>query len=97
MANPLEYEELELVHFVGSNIPQDIKNILEVVNPGVLSGFENDDQREAYKLGVRNTMSLLRQILDQYLVEDQVVFYYPETEVSEEMRIDEIIEWAGTL
>lgn len=85
------------VTFWGSNIPNEVKQVIESVNKSVDASFENDDQRKAYHLGVENTLSVLKQLLDEGVRRDNITFYYPKTETSEEMTTNEIKEWLETL
>lgn len=51
------------VQFWGSNIPNEVKQIIESANESVCNSFDNDTQRQAYLLGVENTLSVLKQML----------------------------------
>ena len=79
-----------------STIKEFRQRLYDSVNDKAAS-FENDDQRKAYHLGVENTLSVLKQLLDQGVRRDNITFYYPKAETSEEMTKDEIAEWLETL
>lgn len=85
------------VQFWGSNIPNEVKQIIESSNESVCNSFDNDTQRQAYLLGVENTLSVLKQILDEGVRRDSITFYYPKAETTEEMSVEEINEWLNTL
>lgn len=91
------FTDFDDVIFFGSNIPNEVKQIINSANESVDASFENDDQRKAYHLGVENTLSVLKQLLDQGVRRNNITFYYPKAETSEEMTTDEIIEWLETL
>lgn len=85
------------VQFWGSNIPNEIKKVIESANESVCNSFDNDTQRQVYLLGVENTLSVLKQILDEGVRRDSITFYYPKAETTEEMSVEEINEWLNTL
>lgn len=85
------------VTFWGLNIPKDVEFVINSVNDSVNTSFNNDEQRVAYHLGVQNTLSALKQLLDEGVRSDSIVFYYPNTEISEEMSPEEVIEWLNSL
>lgn len=91
------FTDFDDITFWGSNIPNEVKQVIESANESVDASFENDDQRKAYHLGVENTLSVLKQLLDQGVRRNNITFYYPKAETSEEMTTDEIIEWLETL
>ena len=91
------FTDFDNITFWGSNIPNEVKQVIESANGSVDVSFENDDQRKAYHLGVENTLSVLKQLLDQGVRRDNITFYYPKAETSEEMTTDEIAEWLETL
>lgn len=87
----------EDVTFWGSNIPNEVEYMINSVNESVDASFDNDEQREAYHLGVQNTLSALKHLLDEGVRGDSITFYYPKAETSEEMLPEEIIEWLNSL
>ena len=91
------FTDFDDVIFFGSNIPNEVKQIINSANESVDASFDNEDQKKAYHLGVTNTLSILKQLLDESIRRDCIVFYCPEVETSEEMTPDEVIEWLETL
>jgi phenolic acid decarboxylase len=91
------YENFEDVVFCGSNIPKEVEHIVNSANDSVNASFDNDEQRAAYRLGVLNTLSALKYLLDESVSSDGIIFYYPNAETSEEMSIEDIIEWLNSL
>ena len=85
------------VTFCGLNIPKEVKLMLDSVHNSVNASFDNDEQREAYHLGVLNTLSALKQMLDEGVRSNSIVFYYPNAETSEEMLAEEVIKWLNSL
>jgi hypothetical protein len=85
------------ITFWGSNIPKEVEHMLNYVNESVDASFENNDQRKAYHLGIQNTLSALKQLLDDSVRSDTILFYYPDTYTSEEMSAEEVIEWLESL
>lgn len=91
------FTDFDGVTFWGSNILNEVKNVIESANDSVDASFESDDQRKAYHLGVENTLSVLKQLLDEGVRRDSITFYYPKAETSEEMTMEEVKEWLETL
>lgn len=85
------------ITFWGSNIPSEVKRVINSANESVNKSFDNDEQRKAYSLGVQNTLSVLKQLLDESVRRDNITFYYPKAETTEEMSVDEIMGWLETL
>ena len=85
------------VTFWGMNIPNEVEKVINSANESVDASFENEDQKRAYHLGVENTISVLKQLLDEGVSRDNITFYYPNTDTTEEMSVDEINEWLSEL
>ena len=91
----VEFEED--ITFWGSNIPKEVEQIINSANESMDKSFDNDEQRQAYHLGVQNTLSVLKQLLDEGVRRDSITFYYPKAETTEEMSVEEINKWLETL
>ena len=89
--------DFEDIQFWGCNIPKELEEIMERTFVTTDPSFDNDNQREAYRLGVENTISLLKQVLNSDLRRNSIVFYYPDTNVTTEMLFDEVLEWVSGL
>ena len=85
------------VSFFGSNIPNELEQVMSYTDKYIDESFENEDQKNAYHLGVQNTLSILRQILDYELEQKSVTFYYPDTDTREEMSFEELVAWMRDL
>ena len=85
------------ITFWGINIPKSLKNVMENANNTLSESFDNDELFKAYLLGVNNTISVLKQMLDSGVSKDSIAFYYPNADVEEEMTLDEVIEWVSGL
>lgn len=85
------------IQFWGCNIPNEVKEVMDTVNESVDKSFDNKHQKRAYHLGVENTLSVLKQLLDEVLSRDSITFYYPNATTTEEMDIDDINKWLKTL
>ena len=83
--------------FIGSNIPNELERAMNSANMKIDASFDNDDQRKAYYLGVQNTVSILRQMLDYDMEDNCVVFYHPSMYTSKEMSVEEVAEWINSL
>ena len=90
-----EYEDD--IQFWGCNIPNEVKIVIDSANESVDKSFDNEDQKQAYHLGVENTLSVLKQLLDEGLSRDSITFYYPNAATTEEMDIENINQWLETL
>ena len=85
------------VQFWGCNIPNGVKAVIDSANESIDKSFNNEDQKRAYHLGVENTLSVLKQLLDEGLRRDSITFYYPNATTTEEMDIESINQWLETL
>ena len=81
----------------GCNIPNEVIMVIDSANESVDKSFDNEDQKQAYHLGVENTLSVLKQLLDEGLSRDSITFYYPNAATTEEMGIEDINRWLETL
>lgn len=84
------------ITFWATNIPKELENITEQFKEKI---YENipENCRDGYELGVKNTISLLKQILDHSIedvsnsgTEKAVVYYDPDVEIGTEMDIKEV-------
>ncbi len=85
------------VSFVGYNIPNELEQVMSSANMKIDASFDNDDQRKAYYLGVQNTVSILRQMLDCDLEANCIVFYYPSADTGKQMSAKELAEYINNL
>lgn len=85
------------IQFWGCNILNEVKMVIDSANESVDKSFDNEDQKQAYHLGVENTLSVLKQLLDEGLSRDSITFYYPNATTAEEMDIEDINKWLKTL
>ena len=85
------------ITFWGMNIPNEVKKVINSANKSIDASFESEDQKRAYHLGVENTISVLKQLLDEGVSRDNITFYYPNTNTTEEMSVDEINKWLSEL
>lgn len=85
------------ITFWGINIPKSLENVMENANAMLSESFEDDILYKAYLLGVNNTISVLKQMLDSGLNKDSIAFYYPNADVEEEMTLDEVVKWVSGL
>lgn len=83
------------IQFWGCNIPNEVKMVIDSANESVDKSFDNEDQKQAYHLGVENTLSVLKQLLDEGLSRDSITFYYPNATTTEEMNMG-VISMAPT-
>lgn len=87
------------ITFWATNIPKELENIAEQFREEIYKHIP-EESREGYELGVKNTISLLRQILDGAIedvtnseTEKAVVYYDPDVEIGTEMDIKEVASW----
>jgi len=88
------------ITFWATNIPKELEDITERFRDDIYK-FIPEESREGYELGVKNTISLLKQILDHSIedvsnseTEKSIVYYDPDVEISTEMDIKEVASWA---
>lgn len=87
----------EDITFWGSNIPNELDFIMKAMNEKIIKSFPTKDVGDAYLLGVKNTISILRQYLNDSITNDSITFYYPEAVTTEEMSEEEICNWLETI
>ena len=81
---------LEDVTFLGMNIPKEVENIIKKISKDLNIPEEH---RTAYDLGVQNTISILKQMLDYDVDSESIVFYNPNVDTTEEMSVEDVVEW----
>ena len=93
----MKYDNLT---FWATNIPKDLEDLEKQLRNEIYKYVEVKD-RAGYEIGVKNTISLLQQLLDNSIIdhynpecEKAVVYYDPTVEISTEMDIKEVYEWA---
>ena len=89
-------QNLKIIYSFGDAIFQ-MKMVIYSANESVDKSFDNEEQKRAYHLGVENTLSVLKQLLDEGLSRDSITFYYPNATTTEEMDIEDINKWLKTL
>ena len=88
-------EDLKDFVFLGDNIPNQIESIMKELEE--LSTYKmTKEVKDGYNLGVKNTISILRQCLDTGLEEYGIIFYRPDIEGGEEMSFEEVKAWVNS-
>lgn len=85
------FVDFENISFWASNIPKELEENISKANEEIDKSFDTEDQRKAYHLGVDNTISFLKQILDIATNRNNITFYYPNIDVTEEMTAHEFL------
>lgn len=87
------------ITFWAMNIPKELEYITEQFREETYKHIP-EEAREGYELGVKNTISLLKQILDGAIedvsdseTEKAVVYYDPDVEIGTEMDIKDVACW----
>lgn len=89
----MSINKIDDITFWGMNIPQVIENISDKVEQPNMT----KEEFQIYKLGVENTISLMKQILDQGLDRESITFYHPNIDSEEEFSSGEIVSLASEL
>lgn len=78
--------KLRDILFTGMNIPNEARQILEQ-----LEGTDDmtDSELKAYKMGIENTLSIVKALLEQ---DEHIVFHLENRYFIEEFDLDELIE-----
>lgn len=82
--------DIEDITFWGMNIPKEVEEFTNKTKDGNRENM-TDSEFKAYCLGIENTISIMKQLLDLGQ-EDEITFYYPKTEVTQEFRYDDIVK-----
>lgn len=91
------FVDFEDISFWASNIPKEVEHCINQVNDKVDKSFDTKEQKQAYHLGVDNTLSILKQLLDEGTNRNNITFYYPNIDVTEEMTAHEFLELISKL
>lgn len=91
------FVDFEDISFWASNIPKELEENISKANEEVDKSFDTEDQKKAYHLGVDNTISFLKQLLDIGTNRNNITFYYPNVDVTEEMTAHEFLELISKL
>lgn len=83
------------VTFWGMNIPKEIKDIMDRIEEDATNKM-TDTEKQIYKLAVDNTLGLMKQILDESVDEESVVFYNTDTEITTEFTADGLLKWINS-
>ena len=84
------FVDFDDITFWVSNIPKEVEHCINQVNEEVDKSFNTEEQRKAYHLGVDNTLSLLKQLLDEGTSKNSITFYCPSVDITEKMTTDEV-------
>jgi hypothetical protein len=83
--------DIDDVTFWGMNIPKEAEMFVnKTKNENKQQMTENEFK--AYCLGIENTISIMKQLLDMGEDGESITFYNPEVEVTEEYRGDDIVK-----
>lgn len=91
------FVDFEDISFWASNIPKELEENISKANEEVDKSFDTEDQRKAYHLGVNNTISFLKQLLDIATNRNNITFYYQNIDVTEEMTAHEFLQLISKL
>ncbi len=91
------FVDFEDISFWASNIPKELEENISKTNEEIDKSFDTEDQKKAYHLGVDNTILFLKQLLDIGTNRNNITFYCPNVDVTEEMNADEVIELVSKL
>lgn len=80
--------KLQDILLTGMDIPKEVGLLLHAVEASTVNGMTTSEYK-AYKMGVENTLSAIKTILDQ---DDHVVFHLEGHDCIEEFDIDGLIE-----
>lgn len=91
------FVDFEDISFWASNIPKELEENISKANEEVDKSFDTEDQKKAYHLGVDNTISFLKQLLDIGTNRNNITFYCPNVDITEEMTAHEFLELISKL
>lgn len=91
------FVDFEGISFWASNIPKELEENISKTNEEVDKSFDTEDQKKAYHLGIDNTISFLKRLLDIGTNRNNIMFYCPSVEVTEEMTAQEFLELISKL
>jgi hypothetical protein len=80
---------LQDVLLTGMDIPRETRHLLATINVSATNGMTANEYK-AYKMGVENTLSATKALLDQ---DEHIVFHIKDNDCMEEFDLDELIEF----
>jgi hypothetical protein len=72
--------------FNAMNIPNEVKKVLDKTEDSVCNGM-TDSEKKAYRLGVSNTLSIMRSLLE---LDEEPTIHVPSIQEIVEMDIEEL-------
>ena len=85
------------IHIWGINIPNEIKSVTDRIEEDLKASLEDEKQIQMYRLGVDNTLSILKQYLDIGTRKNNVILHYSDTETNTELKVEDMVKWAENL
>ena len=82
--------DIEDITFWGMNIPKEIEKFIEKTKDGNKENM-TEGEFKAYCLGVKNTISIMKQVLDNGEDDESITFYNPNIETTTEYSADELV------
>lgn len=80
---------LQDILLTGMDIPRETRHLLAAINVSATNGMTTNEYK-AYKMGVENTLSTMKTLLDQ---DEHIVFHIKDHDCMEEFDLDELIEF----
>lgn len=86
-------DNIEDVTFWGMNIPKEMEKFMKLIENESIKNM-TETELITYKMGVENTISVMKQILDQSdeANTNSITFYHCGIEETEEFLVDDIIK-----
>lgn len=84
------FEDIDDIIFWGMNIPKEVSNLAEKTKDSNKPNM-TDNEFKAYCLGIENTISIMKQLLDASEHRDSITFYNPNVETTAEFTADELV------
>ena len=81
--------KLRDILLTGMDIPKEVGHWLHSVEVSTVNGM-SASERKAYKMGVENTLSAMKSLLNQ---DEHIVFHLKNHDCIEEFDLDELIEF----
>lgn len=81
--------KLRDILFTGMDISKEVRHLLHTVEASTVNGMTASEHK-AYKMGIENTLSAMKALLDQ---DEHIVFHLKDHDCMEEFDLDELIEF----
>lgn len=83
-------DDIDDITFWGMNIPKEVEELANKTKDGNRKNM-TEDEYKAYCLGIENTISTMKQLLDMSEDKESITFYNPNAEMTQEYSVNDLV------